>query len=86
MRNNAPLQGTCQTPVWVGVHDGSFDQYDLGAPISSALEALAEDGNHDPIIADFAAAPGGVFDGVVGGATICPGVTVQLPFEFALAR
>ena len=70
-------QGNClrdeQRPtIWVGVHDGSFDRNDRGAPISSALEALAEIRNNDPIIADFAAAPGGVLDGVVGGATICP--------------
>ena len=82
--NNAPMQGTCQTPVWVGVHDGSFDLYDRGAPISAALEPLAEDGNNAPIIADFAEAAGGVFDGTVGGAPICPGETVELPFEFAL--
>ena len=66
------------------MHAGSFDLYDRSAPISSALEALAEEGNNDPIIADFASAPGGLFDGVVGGAPICPGETVELPFEFAL--
>ena len=82
--SNTPTQGTCQIPVWVGVHDSSFDLYDCGTPTSSALEALAQDGNNDPIIADFAAAPSGIFDGVVGGAPICPGETVELPFEFAL--
>ena len=82
--SNTPTQGTCQIPVWVGVHDSSFDLYDCGTPTSSALEALAQDGNNDPIIADFAAAPSGIFDRVVGGAPICPGETVELPFEFAL--
>jgi hypothetical protein len=64
--NNAPTQGVSLTPVWVGFHDGSFDSYNGGEASSSALEALAEDGNTDPISTDFSATPGGV-QGVVFG-------------------
>jgi hypothetical protein len=82
--NKAPDDGTCQTPVWVGIHDGTFDTYDRGAPISAAMERLAEDGNNAPITADFANADGTVWDGTVGTAPVCPGETVELPFEIMI--
>ena len=64
--NNAPTQGVSLTPVWIGFHDGSFDSYNGGEASSSALEALAEDGNTVPISADFSAISGGA-QGVVFG-------------------
>ena len=82
--NNAPLQGTCQTPVWLGIHDGTFDLYNQGEPVSAALQSLAEDGDNDPLIEAFGIAPGGVFDGVTNGGPICPGETVQFPFDLDL--
>ncbi|MEM7230475.1 MAG: spondin domain-containing protein [Planctomycetota bacterium] len=58
--NNAPENGTFQTPVWVGFHNGQFDSYDGGTfadtlPIdgSDAIERLAEDGTTGPISDDF---------------------------------
>lgn len=48
-RNGASVGGTFQTPVWIGVHDGSFDLFDLNSPASEALERLAEDGTTAPI-------------------------------------
>ena len=81
--NRAPRSGgTCHTPVWIGVHDGSFDLYNRGQRVSSPLEALAEDGNAGPLMDTFANSA--VFDGVVGGAPICPGDTAELPFEFTV--
>ena len=66
----APYNGTFQTPVWTGFHDGSFDIYDLGAAASSlpsegstALESIAEDGNAAPLVDDFSTL---VPDGVQG--------------------
>ena len=60
IENLAPSNGTFQTPVWVGFHDGTFDTYDGGTlanslpiPGSNALESLAEDGNTMPLSADF---------------------------------
>lgn len=65
--NTAPASGVSLTPVWVGIHDGKFDSYNGGEASSSALEALAEDGNTDPISADFSASSSGT-QGVVLGA------------------
>ena len=45
VKNQASEQGTFQTPVWVGIHDGTFDLFDVGSPASPALERLAEDGS-----------------------------------------
>jgi hypothetical protein len=69
--NMAPDKGTCQTPVWVGIHDGTFDSYDGGSTVSTELERLAEDGDNGPIKDAFAALAGGVWDGVAGEAPIC---------------
>ena len=60
VENHAPAGGTFQTPVWVGLHDGTFDSYDAGLlasalPLagSGALERLAEDGDTGPLASDF---------------------------------
>lgn len=74
LSNVAPRNGSYQTPVWIGFHDGSFDTYDAGAlasslpiPGSSALERLAEDGNTGPLAADFSALGAGRVDATVAG-------------------
>ena len=75
--NLAPERGTFMTPVWMGIHDGTFDIYDRNVAANALLgpgvvEALAEDGNNGPITATFEArnpgqpqanvtAPGGPF-------------------------
>jgi len=82
--NKAPMFGTCQTPVWVGIHDGIFDTYDRDMSIREAFERLVEDGNNGPITADFAAAPGTIWDGSVGSGPICSGETAYIPFEFEM--
>lgn len=69
--NLAPVGGTLQTPVWVGVHDGSFDVYDRNAPASPELERLAEDGTVGPLSGLFAASGAGE-DGTVFGPDIPP--------------
>jgi len=79
VKNIAPSGGVTLTPVWVGFHDGSFDSYNRGDASSAAIEALAEDGNTNPISSDFLASGGN--DGVVlGGGSpplIFPGTTGQ---------
>ena len=60
VENLAPSGGTLFTPVWLGVHDGSFDLFDAGAPASAALERLAEDGNPGPLNALFSTGVQGV--------------------------
>ena len=56
VRNVQPEGGVFFTPFWVGLHDGSFDLYDRGAPASTALERLAEDGSVAPLAESFAGA------------------------------
>ena len=61
VENSAPARGALQTPVWIGIHDGSFDIYDRDVPLGAeglvsgaAVEALAEDGATGPISQEFA--------------------------------
>lgn len=64
VENLAPRGGTFQTPVWVGIHDGSFDIYSRNVPAAGpmsplgddSLERLAEDGATGPIAANFQSA------------------------------
>ena len=56
VKNTSAEGGTALTPFFAGFHDNSFDLYDLGAASSPGLEALAEDGNNDPIAAELVAA------------------------------
>ncbi len=43
------------TPVWFAFQNGGFDFFDAGSAASSSLEAIAEDGVVDGLVADFAA-------------------------------
>jgi len=79
--NLAPVNGTCQTPPWVGIHDGSFDTYDSDRPIPEPFQHLAEDGNSTFVMEAFAAANGTVWDGSVGDGPICPGEIATLEFQ-----
>lgn len=87
--NRAPDLGTFQTRVWVGFHDGAFDVYDLGVAADAALERLAEDGDADPLAADFLAQASGTTQGTLPGALggdegeIAPGETVSRVFRLA---
>lgn len=53
VENLAPSDGVYTTPVWVGFHDGGFDLFDRGGSASAGLEAVAEDGNFDPLAGEF---------------------------------
>lgn len=62
VENSAPARGALQTPVWIGIHDGTFDIYDRNVPLGAdglisgaAVEALAEDGATGPISVEFSA-------------------------------
>lgn len=63
--NDSPANGTYFTPVWLGVHDGTFDLFDSGSAISPELERLAEDGNTAPLSAAFLASDGAGLDTTV---------------------
>ncbi|MGB7415208.1 MAG: spondin domain-containing protein [Thermosynechococcaceae cyanobacterium] len=78
--NLGPSNGALTTPLWFGVHDGSFDLFDVGAAASTPLERIAEDGD----IAPLAAAFNGTAQGVVFGPNtppIAPGETGSTTFE-----
>ena len=93
IENVAPYSGTFQTPFWFGLHDGSFDLFDDGAPASSlpregseALERLAEDGNTGPLMEEFAnLVPDGVQQTIASNGPIpplAPGQTVSRMIHF----
>ncbi|NET05243.1 MAG: PEP-CTERM sorting domain-containing protein [Symploca sp. SIO2B6] len=44
VENLSPENGAVLSPVWFGLHDGTFNTFDPGSPASSAIEAIAEDG------------------------------------------
>ena len=44
VENLAPAGGFYFTPVWVGLHNGSFDLFDLAGLASEGVERFAEDG------------------------------------------
>ena len=53
IENLQPQDGFFFTPVWVGLHDGSFDLFDPGMVASAALETIAEDGDPGPLSSLF---------------------------------
>ena len=75
VENLAPSMGTFQTPVWVGMHNGSFDLYDSGVAISADLERLAEDGATAPIAGNFLGTGAGTVEATIPGPSgpIAPG-------------
>jgi len=73
IENLAPTNGTLLTPVWFGFHDGTFDTYDRGRPVSPGLESVAEDGAVDIINREFDLAGFGTVQGAVLGLEGTPG-------------
>ena len=67
IENLAPENGTFITPTWIGFHNGEFDTYDRGRPVSPGLESLAEDGATDGISAEFLASGSGTIDATLTG-------------------
>lgn len=57
--NNTDNGGLFSTPVWFGLHDGSFDIFNIGEAVSLGVERIAEDGTFDVINEEFAAIEGG---------------------------
>lgn len=82
VENLAPENGGVLTPMWVGVHDGGFDIYDLGAPASDPLERIAEDGEPMMLSNAFLNSGAGTIDGVMFGPG-APTVPVIFPGQKA---
>lgn len=91
VENLSPTGGLFLTPVWLGIHDGTFDTYDLGASAAGfgGLEEIAEDGVTGPLSGRFATeqgGTGGVDDTLIGPAgppPIDPGESASLLFSVA---
>ncbi len=65
VENQAAQRGALQTPVWGGIHDGTFDLYDRNVALGDtetnpelisreSVERIAEDGITGPITEEFA--------------------------------
>ncbi|MYM94706.1 spondin domain-containing protein [Duganella vulcania] len=52
--NTAPAGGVGVAPLWLGLHNGSFDSFDVGSAASVAIERAAEDGNASVLTSNFA--------------------------------
>lgn len=85
IENLSPQAGTSLTPFWVGFHDGNFDIYDRGESLDlfPGTENLVEDGDPEPISAQFDTVGSGSVQGVVAGASgpIAPGESATAVFE-----
>ncbi|MGF1512990.1 MAG: spondin domain-containing protein [Elainellaceae cyanobacterium] len=73
IENLSPENGTAITPLWFGFHDGNFDTYDRGRPVSPGLESLAEDGDVALISQEFDLAGFGTTQGAIPGLEGTPG-------------
>jgi len=74
--------GLAFTPVWLGFHDGTFDNFDAGSAASAELQALAEGGDVSGIQGLFT---GNGVQGVVAAPDGFPGAPVFEPGESASA-
>ncbi|MCA9784022.1 MAG: spondin domain-containing protein [Candidatus Delongbacteria bacterium] len=82
IENLSPMDGTWTTPFWVGIHDGTFDVFDGGAPASMSVERFAEDGNSGPLMADFSGSGSGQLQATLvsdsGIPPLAPGETATM--------
>jgi Ca2+-binding RTX toxin-like protein len=80
VENLAPENGGSLAPFWFGFHNGEFDSFDVGQNVSPSIEALAEDGNTDPITQEFTEAGLGSVQGTLRGSLggdFAPGQVIQ---------
>ncbi len=76
VENLQPADGFYFTPVWLGLHDGGFDLFDMGAAASSELATLAETGDVGPL--------GSLFSSMTNGdGTARAGTVITAPGGFA---
>jgi hypothetical protein len=73
--NIAPTGGVGVAPLWLGLHDGSFDTFDVGAAASTAIERSAEDGNSGVLTSNFASQVAGGLQTTLPNGPRFPGAT-----------
>lgn len=79
LQNLSGSNGLFLTELWVGMHNGSFNLFDIGGTASAGVERVAEDGTVATIGAAFAASPAGMAGGI-GGVVNAPGGFPGAPF------
>ncbi|MEO1404081.1 MAG: spondin domain-containing protein [Cyanobacteria bacterium J06635_1] len=89
--NLAPTNGNFLTPVWFGLHDGSFDIYDRDVSLDAfpGTEALVEDGINEPLAERFSdTVPDGVQGNLFGPniPPVGPGESSSLTVEVDTAN
>jgi hypothetical protein len=84
IENLASADGFFLTPLWVGLHDGSFDLFDAGSPASAGLELLAEAGDASTLSTEFAQ-PGRLQKSGIGNPAGFGGAPIIDPGETAEA-
>lgn len=77
VQNLAPANGIAFAPLHVGIHNGSFDAFDLGGVATAPIISVAEGGAGGAWQAAFAAADPTATRGTVGG-LLLPGASSQL--------
>jgi len=76
--NNSAPGGVTLTPLYLGLHDGSFDAFDVGSAASAGVELLAEDGDFSAVAAErLAVAPNSQGGAIFG--PLAPNPPVLLP-------
>ena len=89
-QNRSPENGTFLTPVWIGVHDGTFDFVDVGQAALGSLERIAEDGATGPLEAMFSGSIAGGLQATVanttGGPVYGPGASETITLELDRAN
>ncbi|MDG3005060.1 spondin domain-containing protein [Paludisphaera mucosa] len=78
--NNQPGGGFGISPVWLGVHDGTYRTFTPGEAVGPALQALAELGDPSALAAAFAGHGSGA---VAGSAPIGPGGSASTILDVA---
>ncbi len=78
--NLLATDGPSLTPVFLGLHDGTYDLFDPGSAASPGLERTAELGVNDILTDEFDAAPGAVARGSTAG-PIRGGTSATLTLE-----
>lgn len=82
VQNVTPAGGLWSSPLFFGFHDGAFDPFDLGAPASAAIEAIAEAGDASGLVAELGNAFGRQSFVLKGGpADSAPPVALFAPGE-----
>lgn len=70
------------TPLWFGLHDGSFDTFNAGEAASASLQSIAEEGAVGGLQSDFSSVTG--LQGVAANPDGFPGAPVIDPGETAM--